>query len=222
MLFGNAINPHHSPKDSLSQPPADEIWPLRSSLSRKACVWIGSITFIFMLAMILLANWVTTEFEFVPVGFGLQATAGTYFAGFTLASRDLIQDAVGRKWVIVAILLGTLLSFAVSAPAIAYASAVAFLLSEMADFIIYTPLRERALFGGKKWAWAVFLSNLVGAVVDTVVFIGIAFGFSAVMPNLLGQMVGKTWATVVYLLIGRLVWMLARPRLLTKRSTKLR
>lgn len=158
-----------------------------------------------LLGSIILANWVTTDYGFIPVGFGFEATAGTIFAGFALAARDAIQDTWGRRAVLVVILIGTALSFALSAPAIAVASAVAFLLAELLNFAVYTPIRERAKFGDKRWGVAVAASNAVGAVTDTVVFLGIAFGAAAIMPALPGQLVGKTYATVVYLVLGALI-----------------
>ena len=155
-----------------------------------------------LLGSIILANWVTTDYGFIPVGFGLEATAGTFFAGFALASRDAIQDAWGRWPVVGVILAGTALSFAVSEPFIAIASATAFLVAELLNFAVYTPLRERANLGDRRWAVAVASSNVVGAIADTVLFLGIAFGAAAIMPALAGQLVGKTYATVLYLIIG--------------------
>jgi uncharacterized PurR-regulated membrane protein YhhQ (DUF165 family) len=64
--------------------------------------------------------------------------------------------------------------------------AVAFLLSELADYAVYTPLRE------KNWLSAVALSNTVGLVVDSVIFLSLAFGSLEFLP---GQVVGKAWMT---------------------------
>ena len=89
----------------------------------------------------------------------------------------------------------------------AIASAAAFLVAESLDFAVYVPIRKRAKFGDKRWALAVVASNIVGAIADTVVFLGIAFGSAAILPALPGQFVGKLYATVVYLLIG---WAVAR------------
>jgi uncharacterized PurR-regulated membrane protein YhhQ (DUF165 family) len=167
--------------------------------TRRATGWTLVALFV---ASIVLANVLTTQFGFVPVGFGLMATAGTYVAGATLALRDAIQDTLGRWVVIGAILGGAALSFAMSAPFIALASLVAFLVSELADFGVYTPIRKRAKFGDAKWAIAVGASTVVGAVVDTVLFIGIAFGPAAILPALPGQLVGKAWAALAFLAIG--------------------
>lgn len=166
---------------------------------------IGAAAAVGFIATILLANYLTTRFGFVPVGFGLTATAGTFAAGFALALRDAVQDALGRWAVLTAIVVGAGLSFLVADPFIALASAAAFLISELADFAIYTPLRRKSRLGDKRWAGAVIASNLVGAVVDTAIFLGIAFGAAAILPSIPGQLVGKSWATLAYLLIGVVV-----------------
>ena len=75
------------------------------------------------LGCILAANYVTTEHGMVWV-FGLTATAGTYFAGATFVLRDTVQDAWGKWAALALILLGAGLSFAISDPFIALASAV--------------------------------------------------------------------------------------------------
>jgi len=139
------------------------------------------------LGTILAANYVTTRYGMVPVGFGLAATAGTYFAGLSFVLRDAVQDTGGRKLVVALILAGAALSFAISAPFIAVASAVAFLLSESADFAVYQPLRRRG------YIRAAIGSNVVGGLVDTVAFLTIA-GFP-LRQAFAGQMVGKLLVT---------------------------
>jgi len=84
--------------------------------------------------------------------------------------RDLTQEWLGRKVVLVAIVVGALLSWLVTSNRdLAVASGVAFLFSELADFAVYQPLRER------RWLLAVAASNLVGLVIDSVLFLQIAF-----------------------------------------------
>ena len=63
-----------------------------------------------------------------------------------------------------------------------------FLFSELADFAVYQPLRER------RWLLAVAASNLVGLVIDSVLFLQIAFGS---LDFINGQIIGKTWTTIV-------------------------
>lgn len=141
------------------------------------------------LGCIVAANVVTTHLGMVPVGFGLVATAGTYFAGLTFILRDALQDVAGKRWTLAVIAAGALLSFFVSDPFIALASAVAFGLSELADLAVYTPLRKRG------YIRAAIASNAVGAFVDTVAFLAIA-GFP-VMLALPGQMIGKLLVTLL-------------------------
>jgi len=139
------------------------------------------------IACILAANYVTTWFGMVPVGFGLVATAGTYFAGATFLLRDSLQDIAGKRWTIATIAAGAGLSFLISDPFIALASAVAFGLSELADFAVYTPLRKRG------YIRAAVASNIVGAIIDTVAFLTIA-GFP-IAAAFAGQMTGKLIVT---------------------------
>lgn len=159
-----------------------------------------------LLGSIIAANYVTTDYGFIPIGFGLEATAGTFFAGFALAARDAIYDLWGRLPVLGVILFGTLISYLIAAPAIATASAAAFLLAELLDYAVYVPIRLKSRLGDKRWAAAVVFSNVVGSLTDTIVFIGIAFGAAAIGPVLPGQVVGKLYATVLYLILG---WALA-------------
>lgn len=143
-------------------------------------------------ACIVGANIATAHLGFVPVvpGMALTVTAGTYLAGLALLARDVVQDAAGRWWVLAAIGVGGALSAWLSTPELALASAAAFLIAETADMAVYTPLRR------KGWARAVFASNVVGAFLDTVVFLALA-GFP-VWANVPGQMVGKVaWATLI-------------------------
>lgn len=174
-------------------------------LSSRARLIIGIGAMAAVLGALIAANVVTTDYGFIPVGLGFEATAGTFFAGIMLAARDIVQDTIGRWCVVLLILLGTTASFLVSAPEIAIASAAAFGLAELLDFAVYTPIRARAKFGDRRWAVAVLASNVVGAFTDTVVFLGIAFGTAAILPALGGQMVGKTWATLAYLILGALL-----------------
>lgn len=137
---------------------------------------------------IVAANYVTSEYGMVPVGFGLVATAGTYFAGLTFVLRDTVQDGLGKAATMGLIVLGAVVSYAVSDPFIALASGLAFLASETADLMVYTPLRDRG------YVRAAVASNVVGALVDTVLFLWIA-GFP-IRAAFAGQMVGKLLVTL--------------------------
>lgn len=136
------------------------------------------------------ANYLTNRYGMVHVAPGLLTTAGTYAAGAALLARDLVQDTLGRWWVLAGIAAGAALTAATS-PALAIASTAAFLLAEIADMAVYTPLRSRG------WARAVLASNVVGAVLDTLVFLLLA-GLPVTTVTVGGQLVGKlAWATAL-------------------------
>lgn len=147
------------------------------------------------IAAVVAANWLTNRYGLIPVGFGLTAAAGTYAAGLALLARDVVQDSCGRLAVLCAIGAGALLSAVFSTPALALASAAAFGVAECCDMAVYTPLRERG------WARAVLISNVIGGVLDTLVFLWLA-GFPLTVASIGGQLVGKLlWATAVPVLL---------------------
>lgn len=128
----------------------------------------------------------------LPVGFGLTAPSGVLMIGAALVLRDMVQLVGGIRAGLVAILIGAVISWLVAPAALVLASVTAFLLSELADFAIYTPLRKRQL------ETAVFASGIVGSIIDSVVFVWLAFGSLAFVE---GQIVGKAWMTLLALLV---------------------
>jgi uncharacterized PurR-regulated membrane protein YhhQ (DUF165 family) len=126
----------------------------------------------------------------LPVAPGLMAPSGVVMIGLALVLRDLVQRRLGLVAAVSAILLGAVLSALLAPPAIVVASAAAFLLSEMADLLVYTPLQRRG------FARAVLLSSLVGLVIDSAVFLYLAFGS---LDFLAGQIVGKAWMVLLAL-----------------------
>ena len=157
---------------------------------------------------ILLANWLIVTFPPIVVWPfpELRAPAGVLAAGFAFSFRDLTQETLGRGYSILAIFSGAAVSWFLTSDAnlggplgLALASGLAFLLSELLDFAVYTPLRRRG------WIRAIVASNLVGQVVDSLVFLALAFGPGGLM-FLAGQIVGKawcTWATVGLVVLAR-------------------
>jgi len=123
----------------------------------------------------------------IPVGFGLMAPSGVLMIGASLVLRDVVQLTMGRLWGVTAIVIGGLISGFIAPPALALASALAFLTSETADMAVYTPLAQRRLFT------AVLASCAVGAIVDSALFLFIAFHS---LQYLEGQIVGKLWAAL--------------------------
>lgn len=128
-------------------------------------------------ATVYAANWALTEFGLVDVG-PWTVPAGVFFAGVGFVLRDIVQELGGRWLVIAAILAGAALSYWLGASVllpgghveIAVASCIAFLVSELADLAVYSPLRRRTILG------AVGVSQVVGAAVDSALFLYLAFG----------------------------------------------
>ena len=134
----------------------------------------------------------------IPVGFDVMAPSGVIMAGLALVLRDLVQRRLGKLWALGAIVVGALLSALIAPQALVLASGAAFLVSELADFAVYTPLQKKRL------VLAVFMSGVVGLVVDSILFLQLAFGS---LDFLSGQIIGKTWMIVLALPI---IWWIRR------------
>lgn len=130
----------------------------------------------------------------IPVGLGLAAPSGVLMIGAALVLRDMVHEAAGVKAALLAIAIGGLLSWFVAPPALIFASLASFVLAELADLAIYTPLRRRHL------GLAVLSSGVVGAAVDSAIFLWLAFGS---LDFIEGQMIGKVWFSVAG---GLIVW----------------
>jgi hypothetical protein len=124
----------------------------------------------------------------VPVAPGIMAPSGVLMIGAALVLRDLVQRRLGVAFGIGAIVAGAAISAGLAPPSLVVASAVAFLLSEFADFAVYTPLARRRLVA------AVVSSSTVGLIVDSIVFLWLAFGSLEFLP---GQIIGKLWMVML-------------------------
>lgn len=130
----------------------------------------------------------------IPVGFGYQAPSGVLAIGIALFTRDYIQEKFGKQRTLVAIAIGIVLSYLIN-PAVATASAVAFALGELSDFFVYSEIKKRSLIA------AVIASGIIGGIVDSFVFLQIAFHSTAYWQ---GQVIGKT---MMALFGGFLIWL---------------
>jgi len=124
----------------------------------------------------------------VPVAPNLMAPSGVLMVGAALVLRDLVQRRLGVEFGLGAIIVGAAISAGLAPASLVLASAVAFLLSEFADFAVYTPLARRRL------VLAVVASSVAGLIVDSVVFLWLAFGSLEFLP---GQIVGKLWMVLI-------------------------
>ncbi len=157
---------------------------------------IGYTALLLFLASVPFANWLIQHVGtvcvpmgpcLVPVAPGVMAPSGVLAVGVALVLRDVVQRCLGTAWGIGAIVAGAALSILIAPASLVLASGAAFLLSELADFGIYTPLQRRGL------VVAVVASALAGLVVDSIVFLTLAFGS---LDFLAGQVIGKAWAVL--------------------------
>jgi uncharacterized PurR-regulated membrane protein YhhQ (DUF165 family) len=153
-------------------------------------------------ATIIAANAMLNRFGIVPLlGItSLMVPAGVYMAGLSFGLRDAVQEVGGRRWTVGLIVIGAGISALID-PTFAIASGCAFLLSELADLCVYSPLRER------HFVWGVTASNAVGSIVDSLLFLWLAFG-AVTVEGVTAMVLGKMLMTVVAVPI---VW-LARNR----------
>jgi len=175
----------------------------------------GAAYFLGFIGSIWLANWLITHWGTVkfpdspylipvwtgaltPSGVSVYAPSGVLAVGLSFTLRDLVQRRLGVRVAMLAIVLGTVVSAALD-PALALASGAAFLLAESLDLAVYTPLQRRNLVG------AVVASNVVGIVVDSLLFVSLAFGSLALLE---GQIIGKAWMTLaaIPLVYGIRAW----------------
>lgn len=111
--------------------------------------------------------------------------------GLDLTTRDKLHDAwrgQGLAWkMALLIATGSLLSWLLNRDAgpIALASFVAFASAATVDTAAYHLLRQRS------WYIRVNVSNAISATVDSIVFVGLAFGVF-LWPIMVGQIVAKT------------------------------
>lgn len=126
----------------------------------------------------------------LPVGFGYSAPSGVLMVGAALMLRDMVHEAGGMRAALAAIVIGGALSWLVAPPALVLASVAAFMLAELADLAVYAPLRKRRL------GLAVLASGAVGSIVDSAVFLLIAFGS---LQFIEGQVLGKLWMSIAAL-----------------------
>jgi hypothetical protein len=127
----------------------------------------------------------------LPVWPGIEAPSGVYLIGVTLVLRDLLQRRAGKAVTFGLMLVGAGLA-AIFSPAVAIASAVALIVSETVDLGIFTAVER---FGIVR---AVLASNTVSIVVDSWLFLTIAFGSAAFIE---GQVIGKALATIAVVLV---------------------
>lgn len=118
--------------------------------------------FLLYIAAIYFVNW---GFSFVPpvdLGFG-SFSPMAIVVGAIFVIRDYAQRSVGH-WVLLAMVIGCIISYLMADPFVAIASAASFCISELVDWLNYTLLK-------KPFYERVLISSIIATPVDTAVFL---------------------------------------------------
>ena len=147
------------------------------------------------IVLIVAVNYAFSVVPLVKLPDGTMWPPVALLVGFIFVVRDFAQREVGHK-VLLAMLVGVGISYVMADPFIATASAAAFLISELVDWAVYS-------FTGRPLSQRVLFSSLLGAPVDSAVFLA---GIGLLSP------VGVLAMTVSKLLGAVIVWWMIRKR----------
>ena len=137
----------------------------------------------FYIILIVLVNWGFTVVPLIPI-LGEMFPPMSLAVGLIFVLRDFAQREIGHK-VIGVMLIGGLLSYFMADPFVAIASVTAFLISESADWGIYTWTK-------KPFAQRILISSIVSTPIDSAVFLAMIGHFSilAVVLMTISKMIG--------------------------------
>jgi uncharacterized PurR-regulated membrane protein YhhQ (DUF165 family) len=147
------------------------------------------------IALIVAVNYAFTQVPPITLADGTVWPPVSLVVGFVFVVRDFAQREIGHR-VLLAMLIGAVLSYFMADSFVAVASAAAFAVSELADWAVYSftkrPLSQRILY-----------SSALGAPIDSGVFLaGIGlFSATGVAAMTLSKMAGAV-----------LVWWIVRRR----------
>jgi uncharacterized PurR-regulated membrane protein YhhQ (DUF165 family) len=158
---------------------------------------------IIVMIYVLLIPFINWSFTWAPMvelpGLGWAFNPVTIVTGLVLVVRDFAQREVGH-WVLLAMAVALGLTWATSGGELALASGLAFAVSEMVDWTVYT-------FTKLKLSTRVLLSSAIAAPVDTSIFLLGAeairddqFTFANIIMSIGGKMIG---ALVIWWIIRR-------------------
>jgi len=147
------------------------------------------------IVLIAMVNYAFTVVPLVALPDGTLWPPVSLLVGFVFVVRDFAQREVGHK-VLLAMLAGAALSYFMAGPQVAIASALAFAVSELADWAIYT-------FTKRPFAQRVLYSSALGTPIDSIVFLA-AIGHLSTA--------GVAAMTLSKMLGALLVWWMVRRR----------
>lgn len=136
---------------------------------------------------IIVANLGFSYIPMIPIGYGEMFAPMSLLVGFVFVLRDYAQRELGHK-VLVAMLFGAVASYILADPFVALASVIAFGVSELLDWAIYTltkrPFKDRVL-----------LSSVISTPVDSAVFMLILgfFSWYGLVAMVVSKMIGAVF-----------------------------
>ncbi len=151
------------------------------------------------LLLIPFVNWAFSWTPLVALPDGGMWSPFSIAVGLILVVRDFAQREIGQ-YIFIPLLIGVAISFAMAPAEIAAASGIAFLVSELVDWALYT-------FTKKPLSTRVMVSSLASAPVDSIIYLS---GANMAIPGLfswwtLGTMIASKLlgAYVVYVMLKR-------------------
>jgi hypothetical protein len=151
----------------------------------------------FYLALVPFVNWSFTWAPMFPIGdTGGMLNPITILTGLVMVFRDFAQREI-KNWILLLLAIGVGLTYLSAGGALAIASGAAFLISELADWIVYNtvkrPLSQR-----------IVISSGASAPLDSFVFNWLAelirpgiFNIWSIMASILGKMIGAVIVSAV-------------------------
>lgn len=145
--------------------------------------------------LIVAVNYGFSVVPLLPTPWGDMFPPMSLVVGFIFVARDFAQREIGHK-VILAMLVAGVISYFMASPYVAIASVTAFLISEFADWAVYS-------FTKKPFHQRVLLSSALGTPIDSAVFLAMIGHFT---------LTGVVMMTVAKMLGALVVWQMMRRR----------
>lgn len=124
------------------------------------------------IALIVAVNYGFTVVPLAEMPGGEKWPPMSLLVGFIFVARDFAQREIGHR-VIIAMLLAGVLSYIMASPFVAVASLSAFLVSEFADWAVYS-------FTSRPLSQRVLLSSALGTPLDSGIFLALIGHFSVI------------------------------------------
>jgi queuosine precursor transporter len=140
------------------------------------------------LLLIPLVNWAFSWTPLFELPDGGMWSPFSLVVGLVLVFRDFAQREIGH-YIFVPLLIGVAISYLMAPPEIATASGIAFLVSELVDWAVYS-------FTRKPLSQRVMISSLAGAPVDSIIYLT---GANMAFPGLF------SWWTLATMIASKLI-----------------